>query len=421
MYLKFLRFFILTTCTSILAYQSWDLWLEYRKYETIVSVNIEKLLKIDYPGLAICKTNPVIRMDPPLDGITTMPIQRGPWSRAKKRDPQGLNEMIKNGAFIMDCLDFFMNNNQTLTGEDLFDSGEDDIFTCTVKPEDKPCGHVTRTMGFNTECLVYFSSINLNESSSNETTKKSFQIFRNSKDNTMAVIKIKRNEKVSDERQIVVLVIPNNEIPSYSIQKLAIRQDQLEFGKEYDVTFSKRTVNRLGKPYKPLCDKYDSDIKSETHCTTICLQKAFYKIYNCTTAVSDRIYGNQLNKLKLCDFERLLTIDWGIFPRLITNCTPECLPHCNHEIYKYEIKDITDAAQLQTVAPDKDTIIINLLAKLTDHVTYAYQPKLSGSDLMSRFGGFLSLWLGFSIYSICCDVEDFVIMMIQRKETTVKM
>ena len=111
----------------------------------------------------------------------------------------------------------------------------------------------------------------------------------------------------------------------------------------------------------------------------------------------------------------------GVFPIIITNCTRECLPDCNHEIYKYEIKDITDAPQLNAIAPDKDTIIINLLAKSTDHFTYAYQPKLTISDFISRFGGLLSLWLGYSFYSIYCHVEDFVIKMIQRKETTVKM
>ena len=139
------------------------------------------------------------------------------------------------------------------------------------------------------------------------------------------------------------------------------------------------------------------------------------------TIVADRIYGDQLNKLKLCNIDQMISINWGIFPKLMRNCTRECLPDCNHEIYKYEIKDITDAPQLDAVSSDKDTIIINLLAKLTDHFTYAYQPKLTISDFISRFGGLLSLWLGFSFYSIYCHVEDFVIKMIQRLETKVKM
>ena len=79
----------------------------------------------------------------------------------------------------------------------------------------------------------------------------------------MAVIKVKNNNKTDDIAGIIetitVLVIDNDAIPFSGIQQLALRQNGLKYGRQYDVTFSREAVIKVGSPYKPKCTNYNGE------------------------------------------------------------------------------------------------------------------------------------------------------------------
>ena len=93
--------------------------------------------------------------------------------------------------------------------------------------------------------------------------KRYFEIRENSRDNVMAVIKVKDNNKTNDIASIIqtitVLVIDNDAIPFFAMQQVALRQNGLKYGRQYDVTFSKETIIKIGSPYKPKCVNYHGE------------------------------------------------------------------------------------------------------------------------------------------------------------------
>ena len=88
----------------------------------------------------------------------------------------------------------------------------------------------------------------------------------------MATIKITKNQtNECHTNQVTVLITPTNEMPSYFIQKLIFRQNQLTSGRKYDLTFSKTQIIKLSKPYKPYCSYYINEkLKSFSECTIRC-------------------------------------------------------------------------------------------------------------------------------------------------------
>lgn len=126
-----------------------------------------------------------------------------------------------------------------------------------------------------------------------------------------------------------------------------------------------------------------------------------YQRYNCLTIGLDYIYDELVIwDYRTCDSEETLKINFTWLNELRETCSNEiCLPNCTEQIYQYQVVDSTEMLDEEI---SSDTIIINLIAKNDDELTYIYQPKITHSDLMSNFGGLLSFWLGYSIYETYC-------------------
>ena len=58
--MKNIYIYYLFVCIHI--YQSINLYIDYKRYQTIVSINIEEKFIIEYPGIWLCFSNPYINL-----------------------------------------------------------------------------------------------------------------------------------------------------------------------------------------------------------------------------------------------------------------------------------------------------------------------------------------------------------------------
>lgn len=413
--LKFVKYLVFVFCTGALTYQSFYSYMKYKEYQTLVTIDIEKPLKIGYPGVSVCLANPLANLtDRPFD-IKHFPISRGLYNFVKKTIPN-IRQKINEGLTYKDALNIFVGNDVRSINE-IFDFANDNLITCEFR-KSQPCHYVNRIMGFFTGCKVFFGSYMFNDTSKVK-LNTSFGYIEESSTNKMAIIKIKRNSSMVHKNQLTVLVHPSNAIPLFKIQKLALRQNKLKFGRQYDLTFTKDVIEKKGNPYKPICQKYDDEFKSQSHCISKCVHSRFYDKYNCVVFGLDKIYEGELRNYKLCNAEQNLKTDFNWVRQTLYNCsTTICLPNCYEEIYTYEVKDVTDSPATRNETTENDTIVINLMAQQYDEFTYLYHPIIDQNDLITKFGGLLSLWLGFSFYSIYKQLEKWSKHLFKSLQTT---
>ena len=410
MNLEILKKFVFTICLIGLIFESYVLYKDYQNYQTVVTVNIEKQSVVDYPGVSICESNHFInvRMNSILQSF---PIPKGIWITAKQRDPFAFDQIINGEIEHEKFLRFFLS--EDLISKDVFGPIDDGFITCRIKDTDEPCTPVKHVYGYFSECTSFFNTIY------SENSSRIFKIADNSRNDEMAVFQIKKNHSNDyHSNQLTVLVIRSQYLPLYSIQKLAFRQNQLKFGRQYDVTFSKSTIIKLPKPYQTGCYNYqkNEDVKSYMECVMKCIYRTIYKKYKCLPHGSDIILNDEFDDKRLCNYKQMIKLDFNSLRNLTKRCKNEiCLPDCTYEIYNYEIKDVTDSPSFFNEKVENDTITIYLLPQNSDEFTYIHQPKITRNDLFSKFGGLLSLWLGFSFFAIYSHIECFVKTQILKK------
>ena len=412
--LKFVKYLVLLFCTGVLTYQSFYLYINYKEYQTFVTINIEKPLRIGYPGISVCVANPLVDLTDHPYGFKRFPISRGLYNFAQRENPK-IDQILNEPITYKDALNIFVGSNSRSINE-IFDFENDHLITCQFD-NNHPCNYVNRMMGFFTECKVFFGSYTFNDTSFAK-LNASFGYIENSANNKMAIIKIKRSPSMVYKNQLTVLAHPSNVVPLFKIQKLALRQNKLKFGRQYDLIFTKDVIRKMGQSYKPICQMYDGELKSQSHCISECVHSKFYKKYNCVIFGMDKIYQGELNNYKLCNVEQTLKTNLNWNRQTLNNCSTKiCLPDCYGEIYTYQVKDITDSPATRNETRENDTIVINLMAKRYDEFTYLYQPIITPIDLFSKFSGLLCLWLGFSFYSIYKQLEKWGKLLFKNSQT----
>ena len=410
--LKLLKAAVFAGCLIALIIESYNLFKEYLEYQTVVTVNITRQSVVSFPGVSICESNRFINLkEGNLFNQPNLPVQKGLWIKAKQKNVDFtmiMNGSIEDGDYLSYFMDFDIPIKESVGPLD------DGFIICHNKATGEPCSPVNHVSGFFSQCMSFFNTIDYANGSSRLLPPQMFHIVDNSRDNEMAEIKITKNETNDyHTNQVTVLVIPANSIPAFSKQKLAFRQDLLKFGRRYDVTFSKTTIMKLPKPYKPYCHDYKSTdyVKSYYDCGIRCIHRLVFEALNCSLVSMDVIVNEEFSEKRMC---RMMDLTLRYKPDLIISAISRCgfelcLPDCIQEIYNYEIKDVTDSPSFINEKLNDDTIIIKLLPQDADEFTYIHQPKLSRNDLFSKFGGLLSLWLGFSFFSIYNYIEHVIL------------
>ena len=420
--LKIFRGVVWFGCLIALTIETYNLYNDYFDYQTVVTVNITRQSVVNYPGIAICESHHFIKVKGNMFNNTSLSVPKGVWIKAKQKYPNFqklFNKTVDDSVYISSFME-----DKILTKE-IFGPFDDGFITCNNKATGKPCVPVNHVNGFFSECTSFFNTIHYVNGSSKLLDPQKFHIVDNSRDNEMAEIKITKNESNDyHTNHVTVLVIPANSIPTFLNQKLAFRQDLLKFGKRYDVTFSVTTIIKLSKPYKPYCHLYKStdNTKSFYDCETRCIHRKMFEIINCSVAQGDVVLNEEFSEKRMCIVNDWIRFNYIEFQNTFKKCRYElCLPNCIQEIYSYEIKDVTDSPSFINEKPNSDTIIIKILPQDADEFTYTHYPKISRNDLFSKFGGLLSLWLGFSFFSIYANIEHCIKNFLGKKVRLTKL
>ena len=411
---KIIKPLVFVACLIALTIQSFHLLVEYKKYKTVVTVRIERRSVIEFPGISVCESHHTVKVNRYNDGQWNISVPRGIWHQISQKDPEKFNQISNQVMNYTDFVNYF--HNGSYVAKDVFGPIDDSFITCKLKRGSIPCSPINYLSGYFSQCKTYFNTIYLNGSSVN-VPKSTHTISDKDWDNDMARITIKKSKlNHLHTNQITVLINPANSMPIYTVQKLAFRQNQLKFGRNYDLTFSKTKIIKPQKPYKPFCHSYqdNTDVKSYSECFVKCVQRNIIQKYDCLMPEMDITLNDQFQNIRLCNASEILHTKHQSQLQLdsfkwTTQCkSKSCLPDCIQEIYNYEIKDVTDSLMFfRRKAINNDTIIMNILPVNGEEYTYIHQPKISWNDLMSKFGGLLSLWIGFSFYSIYRHSESF--------------
>ena len=409
---KIFKPLVFAICLIALSIESFDLLVEYKKYQTVVTVRIERRSVIEFPGVSVCESHHTVKINN-IYGQWNISVSKGIWHKTKQKDPEKFNQISNQVMNYTDFVNYFYND--SYLAKDVFGPINDSFITCKLKRGNIPCSPINYLSGYFSQCKTYFNTIYFNGSSV-IVPKKTYIISDKDWDNDMAKITIKKSKLNHHTNQITVLINPANSMPTYTTQKLAFRQNQLKFGKIYDLTFSKTKIIKLPKPYKPFCHFYqdNADVKSFSECFVKCVERNMIEKYSCLMPEMDLTLNDQFENIRLCNANEILDVKYQYqlqfdIVKWTIQCRSEsCLPNCIQEIYNYEIKDVTDSLKFFRHNTIKnDTITINILPVNAEEYTYIHQPKISWNDLMSKFGGLLSLWIGFSFYSIYRHSESF--------------
>ena len=410
MHLKILEIFkpiVFAICLTFLTLESYELVKDYNNHHTVVTVNIEKQSVVEYPGVSVCEINHFLNLRQQVFDFSKAPVAKGLWIRAKRRNSKIFDKIVNNPMDYLFYAKFFLHGKIKAT--DVFGPIDDGFITCTKEATDQPCTPVNILDGYFSQCKTFF--IHFNEGKN--LSKQTYQIIENARDNEMAVITIKKNESnYYHTNEVTVLLTPSNVVPFHPIQKLSFRQNQLIFGRKYDLTFSKTTIIKIPNSYESHCSNYDPKnrkFNSYAECTIHCVLTSYFEKYNCLLYGLDLLFTDTfIQERRLCNYKETVDMDTEWFFSMVKQCFHQCTPECIQKVYNYKIKDVTDSASMMNDKIDNNTIIIKLLPKDNDEYTYIHQPKITRSDLLSKLGGLLSLWLGFSFYSIYRHIEKLI-------------
>ena len=396
-----LKISIFVGCSIALTIQFIDLYKEYKSYQTVVTVNIERESIINLPAVAVCEK----------------------YTYKQYKSLQ-YYKLVKD---VFEHVDGKNINCETNTG---------------------PCTPVNYFTSLYSQCTSFFNTFVYNNGTTKVVPEKSNNILDleidqwKLKSDEFVEIHIKKNlQNKYHSNEFTVAIIPSNSYPRFYIQSLALRQILLKFGRRYDVTFSKSKIIKLPKPYSTSCHDYknDKNDKSYHHCVRRCLIGKFLKKYKCIVHWMDFILNDEFMEKKLCNNELFLNKSKiykkrrkeqaRIYSNWLSQCKNEiCLPECIQEIYTCNIKDVTDSHfgtsfslfnDTTHTTDINDTIIINILSGNTDVYTYIHHPKMTINDLLSKIGGLISLWFGFSFYSVYCMIESFIRVQLVKKASFV--
>ena len=409
---KILKPTVYIICLIVLSIATYDIYKDYKDYQTVVTVHImgHQRSLVSFPGISVCEGHHFFKLkDETWFKQKIMPVYKGNWMRGKQKESN--LDFIKNQAISGDhYVRLFMDYDIQL--KDTFGPVHDGFITCINKQTNKPCYPVNLLNGYFSECVTFFNTIHYVNGSSMVLPKQLFAIRDNARDNEMAEIQIKKNQSNDyHTNQVTVIAIPTDSIPVFSKQKLAFRQDLLKFGRRYDVTFTKTTIKKLPQPYKPYCRNYQSTdyVKSFHDCHTRCIHRIMFQTFNCSMAGIDVILNQEFSEKRMCKKNDLDKFDVIWFLEVYSSCGNEvCLPSCNQEIYNYETTDVTESPSFINDRPSNDTIIIKILPDDEEEFLYVHQPKISTNDLLSKLGGLLSFWLGFSFFSMYNQIEKVI-------------
>ena len=142
------------------------------------------------------------------------------------------------------------------------------------------------------------------------------------------------------------------------------------------MTFAKTTIKKLTQPYKSYCMNYTNEnnqFKSYYDCVIRCLHGKVFDNFNCSFVGIDLVLNDGFDDKMMCGRNDAENIDDILFGKIVPECKYKlCLPDFTHEIYKYEVKDVTESPTFINNNIENHTILMNILPQEIDEFTFFF-------------------------------------------------
>ena len=386
---------------------------------------------LEYPSISICDTFPTIEIID--DKKTTVTTTQVPLSMVKRNLESG-HLVNRNGSLKLDLRSkqplarSFFEESRTYPVQNEFKLYSSENIVCKIMMRNDGSmnndGNIKspnlESFSRPSHCWTFFSQI---DSGSIVVPKVSFGIrsdlIRINEEMAYFAINFsymtKGKEAELPETKKFILAHRSKAYPSKQSLIFSSRQFIIKPNKTYDLTFSKKTVVKLPKPYKTDCDYYRSEINStdiyslsRDLCINSCRNERVYNQIKCLTLESAVINGQKYSEYGFCPNKDHL--DGGDEPYIYAiegkandYCLSKCKVDCNEEVYETDLRESEDSYLPEVfgrVNTDSNMSYVAVMAKHFADTNYYHLPKMKLTDFLCNIGGLFSLYLGLSVLSV---------------------
>ena len=415
-----LKLLFTTICSAVLMYQTIELLTDYLSFDTIVATDIEfKSLTVELPGVSVCQRSPNIHytfdqnvkaVQPMMPRYARRMIEQGYITRNNETltcDLRSSNPMSKS---------FFKLNETHLASEEFEDIRNESI-GCVLYDFTTKCGQSFESISYLTQCRTYLSRIASNAKTVVEKTVQQISDYQLLDiEQVMAYFYINftdlyLNRDFLPEMRPFIVIQTSRGPPKRVLIVHNSRRLGLKPNKYYGISFTRKTIAKLPKPYKTDCQFYEPDLSStdiyglsRDLCITKCKNEEIYSKLKCILSTNDIILGQKYSELPMCGIVEEVKPERGQFENQIYNkCRKQCKQNCFKELFDLDIYEVEDKEMALVFGNDKNEPNISYFAVLNKLYaqTHSYHlPRIKFIDFLSNIGGLMGLWLGLSVITL---------------------
>ncbi|XP_067133986.1 acid-sensing ion channel 1A-like [Centruroides vittatus] len=185
-------------------------------------------------------------------------------------------------------------------------------------------------------------------------------------------------------------------------------------GYNYQILMSVSEIHLLPYPYNTNCFNYTKDYLEKKGTTpwsrSICMEKCYVDVYikKCKCVPTDMKY---VHDTQYCNFS-----SYGCIEEFdVTECLKACKKDCRIIKYDYEVKKMPLLPVVKYFVTDPALkglhkfSYVTVTLKQEEVIVFNHKPKYEKIELFSYVGGFLGMWLGFSLVTISEVVKHFFV------------
>ncbi|XP_022705804.1 amiloride-sensitive sodium channel subunit beta-like [Varroa jacobsoni] len=199
----------------------------------------------------------------------------------------------------------------------------------------------------------------------------------------------------------------------------------IEPGMDYTISVTQNKIRRLPKPYSSKCVDYQKIGFKDTFygflnldlCIQECRMEIELRLCGCVRTVNEFAHRFQ-GGVHFCDMARdeMCSRTTASVPGVYAKCDKKCEAPCEEIIYD---------VRLTSFAEDKSENSRKSFRYTVKFASYSqkileYQPTLSIVEMFGCMGGYIGIWLGFSLLSVLLGLNELLWKLHKQRHLTTK-